>query len=334
MRAALDDSRVPAALARRLFAEMLRIRLVEEEIAARYGEQEMRCPVHLSIGQEAPAVGVAAALEAQDYVLSTHRAHAHYLAKGGDLRAMLAEIYGKATGCSAGKGGSMHLIDLGAGMLFSTPIVGGSLPVAVGAAFGTWLADEPRVTAVFFGEGATEEGVFAESLNVAALHALPVVFVCENNLYSVYSPLAVRQAPARDRGAIAAAHGIPAFTGDGNDVEAVYALATEAVRRAREGRGPTYLELATYRWREHCGPGYDNDLGYRTEAEFHAWRARCPIETYERRLRRQRILRDADVVRMRAAIRREIDEAFAYAQASPFPAPDRLLHGVYAEAAS
>lgn len=325
------SARLTPSVRQRLLFEMLRIRLVEEAIAARYGEQEMRCPVHLSIGQEAVAVGVAAALEAEDRVMSTHRAHAHYLAKGGDLRAMLAELYGKRTGCSAGKGGSMHLVDLRVHMLGSTPIVGSSLPVAVGTAFGAWLADEPRVTVAFFGEGATEEGTFPESLDFAALKALPVVFVCENNLYSVYSPLGVRQAPDRDRLALARAHGVPAAAADGNDVEAVYARAAEAVRRARSGKGPTYLEFATYRWREHCGPHYDNQLGYRTEAEFRAWQARCPIATYQAHLLRSRVLRRADIVRAGAAMRREIEDAFAFAQASPFPTDRDLLTDVYAE---
>jgi TPP-dependent pyruvate/acetoin dehydrogenase alpha subunit len=319
-----------SAFRRRLYADMLRVRLVEEAIAERYAEQEMRCPVHLSIGQEAVAVGVCAALARDDYLLSTHRAHAHYLAKGGALRPMLAEIYGRATGCSSGKGGSMHLVDLSVGMLGSTPIVGSSLPVAVGAAFGSVMEGAPRVTAVFFGEGATEEGVFAESLNFAALKRLPVVFVCENNLYSVYSPLAVRQPAERDRAVLARAHGIPAVSADGNDVEAVHTLAREAVARARAGEGPTYLEFATYRWREHCGPNYDNDLGYRTEAEFQTWRARCPLARYEQRLRQSRVLRSEDVVRMTASIRREIEDALGWAQASPFPDEATLLRDVYA----
>jgi len=169
------------------YRRMLRIRMVEEAIADRYAEQEMRCPVHLSIGQEAIAVGVCSALEFRDYVMSTHRGHAHYLAKGGDLKALLAEIYGRATGCASGKGGSMHLVDLSVNMLGTTPIVGSTLPVAVGTAFATRMRHQDNITVVFFGEGATEEGVFAESINFAALKRLPVIFVCENNLYSVYT---------------------------------------------------------------------------------------------------------------------------------------------------
>ena len=309
---------------------MLRIRMIEEAIADKYRGQQMRCPVHLSIGQEAVAAGVCAALEASDYLISTHRAHAHYLAKGGDLKAMLAEIYGKATGCSSGKGGSMHLIDLAAGMMGSTPIVGGSLPVAVGLAFACRLRDRNRVTAVFFGDATTEEGVFSESLNFAALKKLPVVFICENNLYSVYSPLSVRQAAARDRTALARAHGLAAAGGDGNDAEAVLRLAREAVARARRWEGPTYLEFATYRWREHCGPNYDNDLGYRSEAEFQSWRKRCPIKRYRERLLREGTISEPELSRMTRRIDRELSAAFAFAQASPWPAPEASDEGVYA----
>jgi pyruvate dehydrogenase E1 component alpha subunit len=318
---------------RRLLFDMMRIRAIEEAIAARYGEQEMRCPVHLSIGQEGVAVGTCAALARSDYVMSTHRSHAHYLAKGGSLERMLAEIYGRATGCCGGKGGSMHIIDLGVGMLGCTPIVGGSLPVAVGTAFGNVLRGEPRVTVAFFGEGATEQGVFAESLNFAALKRLPVVFVCENNLYSVYSPMDVRQPETRDRVAIARAHGVAADGGDGNDVERVYGLVGEAVARAREGGGATFLEFSTYRWREHCGPNFDNDIGYRTEDEFGEWRRRCPIERYQARMLDANIVTPGDLARVMDGVQQEIAQAFAFAKASPFPDPETAGRDVYDEVA-
>lgn len=320
-----------AQLRRDFYFQMLRIRMIEESIAERYAEQEMRCPVHLSIGQEAVAVGVCAALEPEDYLMSTHRAHAHYLAKGGDLKRMLAEIYGRATGCSSGKGGSMHLVDLSVNMLGSTPIVGSSLAVAVGTAFGSWLGGRNRVTAVFFGEGATEEGVFFEGLNFAALKRLPVVFVCENNLYSVYSPMSVRQSPARDRVMLAQAHGMEGVRGDGNDVEAVFHLAGEAVARARRGQGPTFMELDTYRWREHCGPNYDNHIGYRTEEEFLEWRKRCPIQKCRSGLIQDGLLSEQEAGVGAIGIRQEIEDAFAYAKASPFPMEDQLFTGVYAD---
>lgn len=310
---------------------MLRIRVVEEAIADRYYEQEMRCPVHLSIGQEAVAVGLTAALKPEDYVMSTHRSHAHYIAKGGSLGEMMAEIYGKAMGCSAGKGGSMHLIDLSVNFLGATPIVGSIIPVGVGAAFASYMQGEDRVMVVFFGDAATEGGVFSESLNFAALKSLPVIFVCENNLYSVYSHLSVRQAPGRNRVGIAASHGISAHKGNGNDVLAVYNLAQEAVQRARRGDGPTYLEFDTYRWREHCGPNYDNDLGYRTEEEFLSWRRRCPLENYEAYLTEKGILTKENIEHMMDEINTEINEAFSFATGSPFPELTELLKDIYSE---
>lgn len=296
----------------KLYREVLRIRMIEEAIADRYKEQKMRCPVHLSIGQEAVAVGVCKAALHSDYLISNHRAHAHYLAKGGDLKAMIAEIYGKSTGCCLGRGGSMHLVDLSVGMIGSTPIVGGSLPVGVGLAFATKLKKQNNVTIVFFGEGATEEGVFAESINFAALKNLPVLFVCENNLYSVYSPLDVRQPAARSRVAIAEAHGMIARHGDGNDVEEVYRIAQESIQAIRKGQGPIFLEFDTYRHREHCGPNYDNHIGYRTEEEFQQWETKCPLKLYAKEFAEQ-------LPRLRNEITKEIEEAFVFAENSPFP---------------
>ena len=284
-----------------LETQVLRIRMIEETIAQRYVQQKMRCPVHLSIGQEAVAVGVCSHLKAQDYAVSGHRAHAHYLAKGGDLKKMIAEIYGKATGCCKGRGGSMHLVDLDAGFLGSTPIVGGSIPVGVGVALGIRMKKEKRLVTVFLGEGSTEEGVFVESLNFAALKKLPVLFVCENNLYSVYSPLAVRQPKERSIPLLAEAHGIFALQGDGNSLDAVSTLTQKATEHIRAGRGPALIELATYRFREHCGPDIDP---YQPKEEVTYWKQRDPLQSK---------------LSMRTEIEREIEEAFAFAEASPFP---------------
>ena len=306
-----------------LFRQMLRIRMIEERIAERYPEQEMRCPVHLSIGQEAAAVAVCAALERSDIVMSGHRSHAHYLAKGGDLAAMLAEIYGKATGCAGGKGGSMHLVDLDAGFLGAAPIVASTIPIAVGLALGHRARGEERCVAVFFGDGASETGTFHESLDFAVIEKLPVLFVCENNLYSVYSPLRVRQPPGRRIHLLAAAHGIESHAGDGNDVIAAHDLARLAVATVRAGAGPVFLELATYRWREHCGPEYDNHIGYRSEAEFREWQGRCPLA-------RWRAGHSLDETAMTAEIAAEIDAAFHFAAASPFPAAGAAFAHVHA----
>src|SRR3972149_11018294 len=219
-----------------LFRSMLRIRRIEEALADRYAEQEMRCPMHLCIGQEAIAVGVCAALFANDVMFSNHRAHGHYLAKGGNLNALIAELYGRSTGCCGGRGGSMHLIDLDVGFMGATPIVGGTVPLAVGAAWAARLQAQDRLGVAFFGDGCFEEGVMHESLNFASLHQLPVLFVCENNNFSVYTPLRERQ-PARSIHAVAQAHGWRAWSGDGNDVEAVSAVAREAVNCGGGGEG-------------------------------------------------------------------------------------------------
>ena len=315
---------------KRLYYEMLRIRLVEEKIAELYPEQEMRCPVHLCIGQEAIAVGVCANLSHTDYALSGHRSHGHYLAKGGGLKAMMAELYGKVTGCSQGKGGSMHLVDLSAGYLGATPIVGSTIPISVGAAFGSTMLGLHGVTVIFFGEGATEEGVFHESINFALVKKLPVIFVCENNLYSVYSPISVRQPGCREVFRLAQGHGMESHQADGNDVVKVYQLAKQAVSKAMDGDGPTFLEFKTYRWREHCGPLYDNDIGYRTEAEFQHWKKRCPINRLKERLLEDGVIGNQDVEKMGCRLKTEIEEAVIFAKESPFPEEKLLFEHVYA----
>jgi TPP-dependent pyruvate/acetoin dehydrogenase alpha subunit len=315
---------------RQLYFDMLRIRMVEEKIAELYSEQEMRCPVHLCIGQEAVAVGVCAHLSRNDYAMSGHRSHGHYLAKGGDLKAMLAELYGKATGCAKGKGGSMHLVDLSVGYLGAAPIVGSTIPIAVGAAFGSVMQREEEVSVIFFGEGATEAGVFHESVNFAVLRNLPVVFVCENNLYSVYSPLSVRQPEGREVFWLAKGHGMESHQADGNDVIEVYKLAERAIHKARQGGGPTFLEFKTYRWREHCGPFYDNDLGYRTESEFLEWKARCPIQRFGTHLLNEYVVSKSEIDEQVKDFEAEIEEAFIFAKASPFPDEGLLMEHIYA----
>jgi TPP-dependent pyruvate/acetoin dehydrogenase alpha subunit len=310
---------------KQLYYQMLRIRMVEEKIVELYPEQEMRCPIHIYIGQEAIATGVCANLSGNDYVLSNHRSHGHYLAKGGNLKAMMAELYGKVTGCSKGKGGSMHLVDLSAGFLGATPIVGSTIPIAVGVALGSVMRGEQCVTVVFFGDAAVETGAFHESLNFAALKKLPVVFICENNQYSVQSPLSVRQPEGREIFWLAKGANIDSFQDDGNDVTQVYALAEQAIHKARQGDGPTFLEFKTYRWREHCGPYYDYDLGYRTESEFQEWKRRCPIG-----MLKDNVLRTQDIEGMVRNLEAEIEDAVAFAKESPFPEEQLLLKHIYA----
>ena len=302
-----------------LFEEMLRIRLVEESIAEKYSEEKMRCPTHLSIGQEAISVGVCSNLTKKDQVLSSHRAHAHYLAKGGCLKSMLAEIYGKVTGCSKGMGGSMHLVDKSVGFMGSTAIVGNTIPVAVGSALAMKLKKKKTISCVFFGDAAIEEGVFYESVNFAVIHKLPVLFICENNLYSVYSGLEVRQPENRKIFEMVRAFQIDAKDGDGNDVLEVSRKVKEAKDKILLGEGPQFLEFYTYRWREHCGPNYDNDLGYRNEEEFMMWKKRDPLINF---------LNDSEKTYLKNLIKElktEIQEAHRFADESKFPSYEDFL---------
>lgn len=325
--------RLPPSRLLDLYRAMYRIRLIEEEIAARYPQRQMRCPVHLCIGQEAIPVSVSAHLGNHDYVMSGHRSHGHYLAKGGDLKLMMAELYGKATGCAGGKGGSMHLIDRSVGFLGAMPIVGSAIPVAVGVAFGSMLQQRNRVTVVYFGEAATEEGVFHESVNFAVLKRLPIIFVCENNFYSVYSSLSVRRREGQRLSDLVRAYGIASEHLDGNDVLELYTYAGEAVDRARNGHGPTFLECTTYRWREHCGPHDDDHLGYRDAEEVRYWKDRCPIRRLETALFNDGILTEEDIHTFRAQVLSEIESAVEFAQRSPFPSFRQLFTDVFAESA-
>ncbi len=312
-----------------LFESMLRIRMVEETIAEKYSEQEMRCPTHFCLGQEAIPVGVSIHLRKADYVYSGHRSHGHYLAKGGSLKAMISEIYGKQTGCALGRGGSQHLNDLDAGFIASAPILGGTIPIAVGSVYSINSNVNDRVSVVYFGDGATEEGVFHEALNFASVKKLPVIFVCENNLYSVHSSFDVRQPKDRNISDIGPAHKIPSFRGNGNDIEEVMEIAGNAINTARDGGGPFLLEFMTYRWLEHCGPNEDLHLSYRTKEEMDEWLANCPIRLFENKLRGKNILSDKIRVEIEEKISDEINSAFEYAKNSPFPDPQTLFNYTY-----
>ena len=317
-----------AALATDLYVRMLRIRRVEEKIVELYPQQEMRCPTHLSLGQEAAAAGVCAALWDVDRIFSTHRCHAHYLAKGGDLKRMFAELYGRKTGCAKGKGGSMHLVQPDLGIMGASAIVGGSLPIAVGSALAAKMQGRDRVAVAFFGDGAVEQGAFHESLNFASLQKLPVLFVCENNFFATHSHQSARQ-PADNIYERAAGYVIPGIRVDGTDVWAVYEAARSAVERARSGAGPTLLEIRLYRWKEHVGPNFDYALGYRTKEELDTWMARCPLRLFAERLTAEGVCQQAELARMAAELDGEIDKAVRYARASPEPTRDDMLADVY-----
>ncbi len=311
------------------FKQVLRIRMFEEAIADRYSEQKMRCPTHLSIGQEAAAVGICHNLTDQDTAFSTHRAHAHYLAKGGCVNKLIAELYGKETGCTGGRGGSMHLSDLNCGFLASTAIVANSIPLAVGAALTHKLKKNKAISVAFFGDGATEEGAFYEALNFAALKALPVIFACENNGYSVYSSLAVRQPKNREIVELAESIGVQAIRIDGNDVVKIAQQLDSIVSRMREEPFPILVEMPTYRWREHCGPNFDNNIGYRSEAEFASWKELDPLIKIKSDIKE--FDWDAQEKIIKHDIQAEINTAFEYAEKSAFPNVQTVKNHIYAE---
>src|SRR5687768_10067877 len=309
---------------------MLRIRRIEEEIERRYHQDQMKTPIHLVIGQEAAAVGCCSALLDTDLVYTSHRTHGAYLAKGGDLERMLCEMHCRINGCVGSRGGSMHLIDKSVGMAGTSAIVGGAVPIATGAALAAKMKQDDRVVVVFLGDATTEEGVTAESLNFAALKKLPVVFFCENNFYSVQSPLATRQ-PPRDIRAWAEAHGVPSVAVDGVNILAVHHTVSEAVARGRAGDGPTFIEVTVYRFRAHGGAGDDSKTGYRTEAERIAWEAVDPLPLFGEYLTRSGLLDAASIQQMETDIAREVADAFEVALASPNPTEEDLYRHVYAD---
>jgi TPP-dependent pyruvate/acetoin dehydrogenase alpha subunit len=307
----------------RLYRSLYRIRRVEEEIAAVYPTDKIKSPVHLSIGQEAVSVGVCEALDREDVVAGTYRSHALYLAKGGDLKKMIAELYGKVTGCAKGKGGSMHLIDMAAGVLGTSAVVGTTIPNAVGYAYAMKQRRRRTIVASFFGDGAVDEGVFHESMNFAALKKLPIIFVCENNRYAIHTHQSRRQSVDNicDK---AQSYGIPAERIPDNNVLCIHERTKLAVEKIREGGvGPVFLECLTYRLKEHVGPNNDFNLGYRMQEEAEPWVKNDPVEKFAQQI--DKALRK----KIEAQIDSEIQEAFAFAEASPFPEAAELYTDVY-----
>ncbi|OQX06255.1 MAG: hypothetical protein BWK76_26460 [Desulfobulbaceae bacterium A2] len=313
---------------RELLREMLYLRRFEEKIVEVYPRQDMKSPVHLYIGQEAVAAGCCAHLHRDDYLFTNHRSHGHCLAKGADPFSLYAEFYGRVDGCCHGKGGSMHPAYPELGILGTSAIVGGGIPLAVGAALAAKLTGSERIAICFFGDGAAEQGSLHESLGFASLKKLPVVFVCENNLYAVASPLGQRQ-PASSIADRARAHALPACEVDGNDVGAVYEAAAAAVGRARAGDGPSLLECRTYRWKGHVGPDCDSLRGCRDKAEIDRWIARCPIKLVSNFLQAQQLLTEEEFRQWQEEIDGQLDTALTRARASKLPGAEELLQHVY-----
>jgi pyruvate dehydrogenase E1 component alpha subunit len=308
----------------RLYRSLQLVRRAEEVIADIYPSDKIKSPVHLSIGQEAVAVGICDAMRADDVVSGTYRSHASYIAKGGDLKAMFAELYGKATGCAGGKAGSMHLIDMGNNVMGSSAVVGTTVPIALGYALAIKRRQEDRVVVTFFGDGATEEGVFHESLNFAALKQLPVLFVCENNQFAIHQPLAKRWATDRVCERVET-YGIPTARFPDSNVEAIRNHAHDAIKDIRAGGGPAFMECVTYRWREHVGPGEDYDAGYRSQSDMENWRDKDEVA------RLGAALDTSARARIDAEIEQEIAAAVDFAEQSPFPPIEELHTHVVAD---
>ncbi|MBI4060289.1 MAG: thiamine pyrophosphate-dependent dehydrogenase E1 component subunit alpha [Elusimicrobia bacterium] len=312
-----------------LYRLMLKIRLAEERIVAIYPTDKIQSPIHLSIGQEAVAAGVCMALAAGDHIHGTYRGHGIYIAKGGDLGRMFAELYGKDAGCAGGKGGSMHLAAQSVGLVGCSAIVAGLIPVATGDALAARMQGSSRVVCSFFGDGAVDEGVFFESVNFAVLKGLPIVYVCENNGYAIHSRVADRH--KQDKlFRLAEGLGLRGRRYDGNDARTVFKTMSRAVAAARRGAAPVLLEYMTSRWHEHVGPGTDFQEAYRHPKDRANAAKNDPIRKMAARLKR-RGLSAGRLEAVAAEIRRDVDRAVAFAEESPFPPIERLHADLYAE---
>jgi len=321
-----SENHIEVGLNARLFKALLLIRRCEERIAAVYPTDCIKSPVHLSIGEEGVAVGICDTLKPTDVVAMSYRGHAVYLAKGGNLRKMIAELFGKVTGCARGKGGSMHLVAPEAGVLGASAVVGTQIPIATGWALAAKRRSTGQVIACFFGDGATEEGCFAESLNFAAMHRLPILFVCENNGYAIHEPISKRWATTRLCERVAT-YGIPTCRIEDQDVLTIRESALKSVRAIRDGAGPAFMECLTYRWREHVGPNEDYDSGYRGLDELRPWQESDQVK-------RLSMMLPSDVVEsISQEVTAQIDDAFNIAEASPSPDPSELWSDVYASRA-
>lgn len=307
------------------------IRLAEEKIGDAITDKKVVCPCHLSIGQEAVATGVAAGLRKTDRVFGTHRSHSHFLAQGGPLYSLFAEILGRDTGCSKGMGGSMHLVDLANGFLGSVPIVAATIPLAVGAALASQKEGKGNVGVAYFGDGAAEEGVFHESMNFASLFKLPMLFVCENNLFSSHLHIDLRQ-PANSIARFADAHQIEKYVVDGNDVVAVKQATESLLARARGGGGPGFLECITYRWRGHVGPNEDTDVGVQRAVDLQEWKKRDPIQRLIRGLAQNNIFSEEESAKLLNEVHFQVDHEWNRAERAPFPEASANLSRVYAPA--
>src|ERR1700691_3444856 len=315
-----------------MYRSMQRIRQFEGRVRDLAIANELPGFVHVSIGEEASATGVCAALRKTDYITSTHRGHGHLLAKGGRLDRMMAELFGKRTGYCKGKGGSMHIVDYALGILGANGIVGGGLPIATGSALGAVIKGKDDVTACFFGDGASNEGTFHESLNLAAVWKLPVVFVCENNGFGEFTPMETVTS-VKDIAVRAQAYAIPGHIVDGNDVLEVYRYASEAIARARAGQGPTLLECKTYRWEGHVvgEQAFLGSASYRTEQEVSEWKLRCPLIRFDKFAAESGKISAAELAKIKTETEAELEGAIKFARESPLPDATEVTDDVFTE---
>jgi pyruvate dehydrogenase E1 component alpha subunit len=320
---------LPAKQLIEIYRKMLTIRLFEEKIIDLYARGLVPGLAHLYVGEEAIAVGVCANLRDEDYITSTHRGHGHVIAKGAELKYMMAELFGKKTGYCKGKGGSMHIADVAIGILGANGIAGGGIPIAVGAALSAKIRKTDQVTACFFGDGSSNNGTFHEGLNFASVHRLPLVFVCENNGFGISVSQKQHQA-IQDISIRAASYNMPGITVDGNDVLTVYEASGKAIQRARAGEGPTLVECKTYRWRGHHEGDPNQGKRYRTMEEVQEWIKKCPIRRFEEKLVSKKVLTKLKAKKIWEEVEKEIDGAVEFANQSPFPEPKDIYEDVYA----
>jgi pyruvate dehydrogenase E1 component alpha subunit len=317
-------------LLKKIFLKTLFIRMVEEKISKKYSEQEMRCPVHLSIGQELQAVTICNSLNKNDIIFSSHRSHAHYLAKNCSVKKMICEIYGKENGCINGKGGSMHLQDISKKFFGSLPIVGSALGLATGTAFSQKRNKKNDISVVFVGDGTMEEGIVHETMNFATIFKIPLLFVCENNLYSIFTHIKDRQ-PNNDMTRFAKAHSINNANVNAFEISKLLKISKSAVQYVRKNKKPFFLQINTYRFLEHCGPGYDDHLNYRPNKEINFWKKNDPLLLLKKIVLKNNILRADNIKKIESYYNLKVDKIFKFAKNSKFPNLNEAGMNVYAK---
>lgn len=309
----------------RFYKILFYLRFVEETISKKYLEGKMRCPTHLSVGQEAISAVFSILVKKKDYAISMHRPHTHYLAKGGNLNKMISELYGKETGCSKGKGGSMHLIDESVNFMGSTSILGNNIPVGVGLALSSKKLNKNNITFIFLGDASVEQGSFYESLNFAAVNELKIIFICENNEFSVYTDLKSRQPKNRKIFQLANSIGVKSSFSNGTKVEDIYSKMNKAINYVNKNKKPLFLEIKTTRWLEHCGPNDDSHLGYRSLGKLEKWKKNDVLKKVKSQLKKD----SKKVKKIESEIKSKVFNAFIFAEKSKYPKFKKLLFGDY-----